>query len=257
MASGIFIGIGCLILFEIVLIVFSRNAIEPLVKAEKRQKEFITNAGHELKTPLSIISANNEMQEMLSGENEWTQSTDQQVKRMTRLISQMISLAKMEERPEMQLRTVDFSAEVTKAADNFKAVIEQDQHQFIAEIDPNLQITADPNYCYELISILLDNANKYCDPQGTVAVKLTSDHHSKNVLLAISNDYADGKNIDYSKFFERFYRNDKSHHHTKRAGFGIGLSMAQKLVKTFHGQINAKWHEGKVTFTVQFKAVKA
>ena len=254
--SGICLGLISLLLFETVLILYSKRAIEPIIIAEKRQKEFITNAGHELKTPLAIISANTEMEEMLNGEDEWTANTQQQVSRMTNLISQLISLAKLEEQPTMQLHPIDLSAEVDKAINNFKAVIEKDQHYLKTQIASGLKITADSNYCYELISILLDNANKYCDPNGTVSISLTNDHHDKNVILAIGNDYAAGKDVDYSKFFERFYRDDQSHHHGKKAGFGIGLSMAQKLTRGFKGQLSTKWQDGQIIFTARFKAAK-
>ena len=256
MLSGIVLGIISLILFEFVLIMSSKRAIKPVIEAEKRQKEFITNAGHELKTPLSIISANTELEEMMNGESEWTQSNKQQVQRLTHLINLMISLAKLDERPELQLQEIDPATEVQKAIDNFKAVIAQSNHQLKYQLQPGLKLKADPNYYYELISILLDNANKYCDPNGTIFVDVSADKHGKNVLLKVGNSYAEGKNVDYNKFFERFYRNDTSHNNEKRSGFGIGLSIAQNLVKNFKGSLSVDWKDGTIYFTASFKSLK-
>ena len=99
--SAVVLGIASLALYTLLLALFSKQAIEPIIRAEKRQKEFITNASHELKTPLAIISANNEMVEMLNGESEWTQSNHQQINRLTQLINRLVSLARLDERPEM------------------------------------------------------------------------------------------------------------------------------------------------------------
>lgn len=95
MHTGLILGVIVLVLYTIVLTLYSRRAIRPIIEAEQRQKEFITNASHELKTPLTVISANNEMQEILNGENEWTASTKQQVTRLTKLINNLVSLARM------------------------------------------------------------------------------------------------------------------------------------------------------------------
>lgn len=256
MMSGVMLGLVALILFEIVLISFSGRAIKPIIVAEKRQKEFITNAGHELKTPLAIISANNEMTTMLNGESEWTKSTDQQVKRMTNLITQMVSLAKLEEQPTAQLRPTKISDVVNQSVTSFKPVIEQNQHQLHVAIEPNLRINADPNYLHELVNILLDNANKYCDDHGSISVTLKPERHAKSVVLSVANDYAAGQDTDFQKFFERFYRDDQSHHHGKKGGFGIGLSMAQKIVQGFHGRLSANWQNGQVIFSAHFKTIK-
>ncbi|WP_238137769.1 histidine kinase dimerization/phospho-acceptor domain-containing protein [Limosilactobacillus fermentum] len=105
-------GIVSLLLFTLVLIAFSNRAIQPIIEAEKRQKEFITNAGHELKTPLAIIETNTELSEIISGETEWATSNKQQVARLTRLINNLISLARFDEQPEMTIATIDASAAV-------------------------------------------------------------------------------------------------------------------------------------------------
>ena len=100
---------------------------------------------------------------------------------------------------------------------------------------------------------MLDNANKYCDPNGKVEVTLV--RQKKNMVLTIANSYADGAGINYQKLFDRFYRVDKSHTNNQKAGFGIGLSMAQMIVECFKGRIKAKYDKGKVAFIVVIKTV--
>lgn len=253
--SGLYLGGFSLVLFALILALFSRRAIRPIEQAEQRQKEFITNAGHELKTPLSVISANTEMDEMMNGENEWTKSNKQQVERLTRLINHLISLARFQENANIDLEATNISQVVNEASNSFKTVVNHDNKEFSSTIAPNLTILANRNYFYELISILLDNANKYCDPQGKVTLTLQKAPHGKYALFTISNSYADGKNVDYDKFFERFYRHDQSHHNGKKAGFGIGLSMAQGLVNTFNGKIAARYQDGCTVITMRFKLI--
>ncbi len=244
-----------LILYTIVLTLYSRRAIRPIIEAEQRQKEFITNASHELKTPLTVISANNEMQEILNGENEWTASTKQQVTRLTKLINNLVSLARMQEQPTLTMVPVNVSQIAGDVASSFKSVISTEQKQFNVQIDEGLVANADENTLRELLNILLDNANKYCDPQGEIDFTVSSSNHSKNIVITIANSYKDGKSLDVKKFFNRFYRVDESHTQGKKAGFGIGLSMAQYIVKQFKGKITAKYTNGKLAFIVTLKEV--
>ena len=255
MHTGLILGVIVLVLYTIVLTLYSRRAIRPIIEAEQRQKEFITNASHELKTPLTVISANNEMQEIINGENEWTTSTKQQVTRLTKLINNLVSLARMQERPTVTMVPVNVSQIAGDVASSFKSVISTDQKQFRVQIDEGLVANADENMLRELLNILLDNANKYCDPQGEIDFTVASPNHSKNIVITIANSYKDGKSLDVKKFFNRFYRVDESHTQGKKAGFGIGLSMAQYIVKQFKGKITAKYTNGKLAFIVTLKEV--
>lgn len=250
---GLILGTISLILYTVILVLFSRRAIRPIIQNEERQKEFITNAGHELKTPLTVISANTEMQELTNGETELTTSTKQQVDRMTKLINYLVSLARLQEQPQLNVVVVDASRLVGRVATSFKNVITNDGHQFKQSIAPGITVKADENYFYELISILVDNANKYCDPNGTVEINLKKT--KKNMVLTVTNSYAKGANVDTSRFFERFYRENKARTLTKKAGYGIGLSMAQTLVRNFNGRINVKYADKKISFVVTLKRV--
>lgn len=238
-----------IIFFIVIISIVSSWAIRPYVRNYEKQKRFITNAGHELKTPLAIISANTELQELMTGENEWTESTKDQVNRLSNLINQMVSLARLEEQPDIALVDVDFSSLVQKAAQDFKSVAEKAGKGYQIKVQEGIHVKASQDELYELVSILVDNACKYCDEDGQIFVTLTKAKRRKRARLIVSNSYADGENVDYSRFFDRFYREDESHNH-KRAGYGIGLSMAESLVNLFKGKIAVSYKKGLIAFTV-------
>lgn len=235
--------------FVLMVSIFSGRVIEPFIRNYERQRRFITNAGHELKTPLAIISANNELVEMMNGESEWTRSTNDQVERMTGLINSLVAMARLEEQPEVVLTDLNFSAIAEDAAEDFKGPVIKDGKQFVMEIQPDIHVKAEEKSLFELVTLLVDNANKYCDAGGTVSVKLSKANRLSKARLEISNTYAEGKNVDYSKFFERFYREDESHNN-KKSGYGIGLSMAQTMVKLFKGSISVSYSGDTITFLV-------
>ena len=237
------------IFFVLVVSGFSNFAIRPYIKNYENQKRFITNAGHELKTPLAIISANTELQELMTGENEWTESTKDQVKRLSNLINQMVVLARLEEQPDVTLVDVNFSEVVKKVAGNFKSVIEKAGKKYEIKLQEDIHVKATEDELYELVSILIDNACKYCDEDGQIFVTLTKAKRGKRARLTVANSYADGKNVDYSRFFDRFYREDESHNQ-KQPGYGIGLSMAESLERIFKGTIWVSYKKGLIGFTV-------
>lgn len=250
LAVSMMLAFGGFIFFVVLVSLFSGMVIKPFVQNYEKQRRFITNAGHELKTPLAIISANNELVELMTGESEWTKSTSDQVKRLTGLINQMITLARLEEQPDVVLHMVDFSAIAQDAAEDFKSLVLKDGKRFDLTIQPNIMIKAEEKSLFELVTILVDNANKYCDPKGLVKVSLTTiGRRRKRAKLEVSNTYLEGKSIDYSRFFERFYREDESHN-SKEKGYGIGLSMAESMVKLFKGTITVNYKKDAIVFTV-------
>lgn len=236
------------IFFVLVISIVSGKVIKPFIRNYERQRRFITNAGHELKTPLAIIAANNELVELMNGESEWTKSTNDQIDRMTGLINGLVAMARLEEQPELVLTSVNFSDIARDAAEDFKGPVIKDGKHFIMAIQSGIHVKAEEKSLFELVTLLVDNANKYCDPGGTVSVKLSKNRLSKT-RLEISNTYKAGKNVDYTKFFERFYREDESHNN-KNSGYGIGLSMAQTMVKLFKGNISVTYKDDLITFVV-------
>ena len=245
------VGFFCLIIFILIVWVFSGKAMEPVIRNMENQKAFITNAGHELKTPLAIISANTEVLEMTEGENEWTESIKKQIDRLTVLINNLITLSKTSETDDTILASIDFSECTKSVCDSFRTVIEGMGKALKTDIDENITVMATKDGLSELINILLDNASKYCDEGGIVSVELKSRSRGKGARLTVSNSYVEGENVDYSRFFERFYREDKSHN-SKKAGYGIGLSMAKGFAEQFNGRIQASYKDETISFIVLF-----
>ncbi len=242
-----YIGVLSVLLVTFIFSVFARRVVSPYVKNAQAQKQFITNASHELKTPLAVISANTEVIEMINGKSEWTESTVKQVNRMSELISQLVVLSRLEERQDIVLTDVDMTEEVRSVMTSFRSISETQGIKLNANIADDVHVVADQKGLRELVNILLDNAVKYCDAEGTVDVSLQK--KGRSAVFIVSNDYAGGDGVDYKQFFDRFYREDKSHNSEKK-GYGIGLSMAESLVRMFKGKISVAYKKPVISFTV-------
>lgn len=157
-----------LVLFILLMTHFSRKIVRPFVENDEKQKRFITNASHELKTPLAVISANNEMAEALGGKTKWTESTGRQVRRMQSLIEDLVVLTRLNEMEEVALTDVDFSLIARETAEPFRAVAESAGKRLETEIAPDLHVQGEKRALQQLTSILLDNAVKYCDEDGAI-----------------------------------------------------------------------------------------
>lgn len=196
------------------------------------------------------------MEEMLGNNSEWNESNKEQVAKLTKLINRLILLARTGEMGELTLSKIDFSKIVEETTKDFKSVMKKNDLVYQVSVREGLNVLAEKHTLAEIVNILLDNAQKYCDPHGKIQVKLTKGGTlSKYAVLRVENTYREGKGKDYSHFFDRFYRDDKSHN-SKKGGFGIGLAMAQELVEAFHGKISAH-HKGEdIVFTVSLKIAK-
>lgn len=239
------IGFGSIISF-IVLHALSYRVIAPEIRNAEQQKQFITNASHELKTPLAVIKANTQVQEMMNGKDEWTESTMRQVDRMTGLIQNLVTIVRAEEKEDSEDRIdTDVSEVIRDTVKSYLPVAENAGETLNQNIGDGIHMKAVESQIRQLATLLIDNAIKYCDEHGTINVELLQ--KGRGVKLSVSNTYAEGKNADYSKFFERFYRADQSHN-VDKGGYGIGLSIAESLVKQYNGSIDASWKDDVITF---------
>ena len=166
------LGVMCLIIFAVIIVFLSKKAIAPLMRNMENQKAFITNAGHELKTPLAVIKADTEVLEMSVGANEWTKSISNQVDRLTVLVGNLITLAKMGELDKEDLSDIDFSECVKDSVDNYKVIISNQEKELKTEITDKVRVRGTKDGLTEIVNILLDNAQKYCDDKGTIEVEL-------------------------------------------------------------------------------------
>lgn len=235
--NSILIGMVSLLFIFVLVFYFSKKIVKPVQQTIDRQKQFITDAGHEIKTPLAIISANNDVQEMLNGNSEWTASTHKQIQRLNGLMESMLQLTQMEEEGyQPNIESVDLSQIVLETAEPYIRIGKQKKVEVSLTIQPNVMIQADAEAMNKLCSLLMDNANKYVQQPGTINVRL--DHQAGNkIKLQITNTVNEmPKRFD--QLFDRFYREDQARKHSE-GGYGIGLSLAATIVENHHGQIKA------------------
>lgn len=254
LARSIRYGLAGVLCFMVTAALLSKRALRTTLRSIESQKQFITNAGHELKTPLAVISANVDVLELTEGKNEWLDSIRNQVKRLAGLTNRLIRLARIgEEEDTLLLTEIDYSAICRDAVQAFRPIAAENHHPFRVSIEDGIRVKAEADTLYELVSIFLDNACKYCDPEGEICLTLRTDRLislDRRSKLIISNHYADGAGEDYSLFFERFYRSDTSHNASGTKGYGIGLSMAQRICELFRGSVSVAYKDGIISFTV-------
>ena len=232
-----------------VILILSGRIIRPIAEAYEKQKRFITDAGHEIKTPLTIINANVDILELeLGGENESLADIKGQTQRLKSLTEDLVMLSRMEE-AEDKLLKIEFpvSDVVLEAAGEFRALAESENKEFICEIEPMLTLNGNDKSIRQLVSIFLDNALKY-SPEGS-KIKLTLARQGRTIRLSVSN--AAKFDLDpeqLERVFDRFYRADSSRN-SETGGHGIGLSVAKAIV-TAHGGKIAAAVEGEKTFVV-------
>lgn len=230
--------ISYLMVFAIIAF-FSNKIIRPVSESYEKQKRFITDAGHEIKTPLTIINADVDVLLMELGENEWLEDIQKQAKRLSSLTNDLVYLARMEEASDSaQIIDFPFSDIVSETAASFQALAQTQNKKFTCSIQPMLSLKGNEKAIRQLVNILLDNALKYSPVNG--AVSLTLEKHNKSMLLSIYNTTEDAiPRESLPLLFDRFYRIDSSHN-SQTGGHGIGLSVAKAIVKAHHGKIQAK-----------------
>jgi len=246
---SIAVAIGTLLLMFILVSIFSRRAIKPIILSMEKQKQFITDAGHEIKTPLAIISANADVLELTNGNNEWITSIRNQTSRLDKLVKNLLMLSKMDEDTvQMMFHDFDLSKAVTEIAGSFEALAKTQDKNLILNITPGIIFHGDEDSIHQLISTLTDNAVKYSSPNGVIRISLTT--VKKGIKLEVYNTVQALPAKNLNLLFERFYRADSSRSR-ETGGYGIGLSIAKSIVEAHHGKITVKSQDGKsVCFTV-------
>jgi len=253
--STAFLAISCivaaatLILMFILILIFSKRAIKPFVESAEKQKLFITDAGHEIKTPLAIISANADVLELTGGESEWVTSIRNQTVRLDKLVKNLLTLSKTDE-SNIKLAFSEFNLSETVAMMSapFAAIAETKNKKFLMNIQPEIRVYADQSSIEQLISTLVDNAMKYSEEEGTIKISLSATKKGKKLEVYNTAQNLDVENLD--KLFDRFYRTDSSRS-SDTGGNGIGLSIAKSITEAHHGKISVRSEDGKsIVFTV-------
>lgn len=246
--TGTWISLVGIIAVFIIVFIFSKIVFNPVKRTYDKQKRFVTNAAHELKTPLTIISANNELIDAQYNSLDETQAIDKQVKKLTIMINNLTLLSKLDEED----KNVDLKEKVdlTKLSNDliepFKVIFESRNIKFNFFVDDNCYIKGNTNLISQLLSLLIDNANKYALTYIDFEVRIVG----KCVELKTSND-ADIDEKNPNLLLERFYRNDKAR--GKIEGSGIGLSVVNEIVKLHKGTIKLNASNNEYSCVIKFK----
>ena len=242
---------AALLLISMMVILFSKRAIRPIEESYDKQRKFITNAGHELKTPLAIIDSCTEVLEMTEGENKWTEGIHEQVGRLTTMTAELISMAKMAESDlELNKRELNLSDLCRETLEPFGLMAEEQGLGYVLDITPDIPFFGNEQTLKQLCSILADNAVKYAVPGTTIYMTLKK--RGRRVHLSSDNAAEGVKKGNRNELFERFYRGDTSHSQEKK-GYGIGLSMAETITELHNGRISANSEDGeRLKITVSF-----
>ena len=234
-------------LITVIFAIASKRAVRPFEINSNRQKQFITDASHELKTPLAIISANAEVLQYKGDGNEWTQNIIDQTKHMGKLINQLLVLAKLDEVQEKsEKQEADLKLLLEETTRPFEEVATQKKVTLKLHLEEGVTIRVNREQIAQLVSILTENAAKYVNDGGKIVWRLTKTQHG--AVLVVKNT-TEKELPDTKRMFDRFYRSD-SPRSSKTGGQGIGLSIAKKIVDSHKGSITAKAGDGMVTFRV-------
>lgn len=247
--TALLVLLGSASLILILTIVVSKRAVRPVAESYEKQRQFITDANHELKTPLTLILSNLDIVESELGKNEWLDDIRSEGERMGLLINQLVTLSRMDESTDSVMREeFNLSSAVADTVSEFESLAEERGHTLTSSISPSVYYYGDESLIRRLTAILLDNAIKYCDAGGNIQLSLTFRRHP---VLTVENTYQDVDKLELNRLFDRFYRADKAR--TFSGSFGIGLSIAQSIVKSHKGNIAAYKKSGIIGFRVELK----
>ena len=233
----------------VLVVIFSRMVFRPVEESIQKQKRFITDASHEIKTPLTIIDANTEVMEMESGESQWTKSTRKQIQRLSGLVQQLVTLSRLDEEKGLEEKCeFNLSEAVSECVQPYESLAQTREKNLTLNIEEDITYTGDERSIRQLAGILMDNAVKYSSENGNIT--LTLKKKGKKIFLEVYNDADDLPQGKMDVLFERFYRLDSSRN-SGTGGSGIGLSVAKAIVQAHKGKITAENKNGRrLTITV-------
>lgn len=244
------IGAASLLMVFFLVALFSGRAIRPYVKNIERQKRFITDAGHELKTPITSIATSADIAAMEHEGDEWIENIRKQAVRLTKLAGDMVALSRLdEETPFPEKSRFSLSEAAWETTEPFAVLAKAQGKSYSQDIEENLTVYGDRNAVQRMISILLDNAVKYSDGEGNIHMKIYRRRGKNCIEVSNTCDLPDVSDLD--RLFDRFYRPDESRS-TLTGGTGIGLSMVQAIAEAHGGKAAVKSPDEKM---ICFKVV--
>ena len=244
---SVIVTLCCIALICLIIILFSRKAMEPVIQSDIRQKQFITDAGHELKTPITVINTCLSVLEMEVGKQKWIDKAHAQTEKLRDLVNSLVTLSKSDEEHAPVRTEFDAAAAASETVASFYDFAQQKGHPIKQEIENEIRFSGDEFSVRQLISILLDNALKYAS-EGS-GIDFSMKKYRKGILITVTNKCDNLDREELPKLFDRFYRADKSRS-TETGGFGLGLSIARGICENHKGYIRADSPDGgEITFT--------
>jgi signal transduction histidine kinase len=238
--------IGLIVIFFLVK-ALTIPAVRPIEESYNKQKRFMTDIMHEIKTPLAIIETNTEVVEIDYGKSEWTKSIRNQIHYLKDLLDELVTLLKMDEHPvDLIKNKVDFSEIIEDALTGFEPTFNKKGITMDIDCDESVEINSNEDSLERLVSILLENALKYTSGDNTVSIKLKK--QNKKILFEVENSIDSIVKGEHEEYFDRFYRSDSSRN-SSLGGHGIGLSIAKEIVTQNKGKINA-FSNNEHSFTI-------
>lgn len=246
------IAMVCWIAIFIFVFLLSGKVVRPIFAGMEKQKQFITNAGHELKTPLAIIQSNNDASALIYGETKYSRNIRQQTRRLNVLMTNLLTLAKLDEEVKLPTATIDVGELLHKMLPDYEDAIAQNRVALSVEIQPNITMQVHTDTFAQMISILLDNAVKYTPEDGKISVVVR--RNCEHIEIVEENTCNKQGNCDPERLFERFYRGDSARTQDNSiSGYGIGLSAARAIAETFGGTLKANYTtDGMLRFIARF-----
>ena len=244
MHNVLIVGSAALVLLFFISLYLSRQIIRPLEENDRQQKQFISDASHELKTPVAVISANAEMLSREIGGNEWLSNIQYENERMGGLVKQLLDLSRAEN-TEVPMEQVDFSRIVTGEALAFESLAFDQGKALQSDIEEGVLLTGNPSQLTQLVSILLDNAIRH-STGSEIGLSLKAQGHT--AVLSVINEGDAIPDEKQKQLFDRFYRIDEARSNEGQH-YGLGLSIAKAVVEKHSGSIHVSCQDGKVRFT--------
>lgn len=242
----------CVALVYVIIVLCSRRAIAPVIQASERQKQFITDASHELKTPITVIATSLKVLEMEVGQQKWIDKAENQTEKLTELVNALVTLSRMDEEVSpLQMADFSISDALTEAAESFRDFAVSAGHELDVRVTPGLTYCGDEYAIRQLVSILLDNAVKYAAPDTPISFSLEKGR--RGVVIRTENRCDALDTAALGRLFDRFYRADPARS-AETGGFGIGLSIARSIAEGHRGTIRAESPDGRtIVFTAELK----